>query len=224
MSILNNIKDKAKALINISEPYVTRQTTVYYASKNKIMVAGLLLDSVVSSTINSDVLTTQEQGIDYYYMAYYQTLEQRTLSVVVLPTAYCLNPLRLLALKQQESRGWFNISVHENDKIVNVYRGFILNLPEIEMQQEGSDRTITFAIKSMFSGVSILDQSTKTENDSYSKYGNRPDRYGAVSTINEDDGGIKTTLLGDSVGERLEDFNGDYIDDSEPLNNNTEIN
>lgn len=131
-----DIKDKAKELLKVSEPFAVRQTQTYNAAKNSIIVAGLTLDGVVSSTLNADVITRQETGIDYYYTTYYQSVEQRTLTVVFLPTAKSLDILRNLALKQQITRGWFNLSVHENDKIVNVYRAWIISLPEMSMQQE----------------------------------------------------------------------------------------
>lgn len=174
MSILDGIKDKAKKLINIVEPHTLRQTKIYDSSRNKIIVAGYTLDGVVSSTISSDTLTKQEVGIDYYYTTYYQATEQRTLTVNLLPTADCLEVIKNLALTQQTSKGWFNIAIHENDRIVNVYRGWIMELPEIGMQQDSGDRTVTFGIKTMFAGQSLIDQSTDTENTNYSKYGINP--------------------------------------------------
>lgn len=174
MSILDGIKDKAKKLINKVEPHTLRQTKIYDSSKNKIIVAGITLDGVVNSVINADSLTKQEVGIDYYYTTYYQSSEVRTLTVSLLPTADCLDVLRNLALAQQTSKGWFNIAVHENDKIVNVYRGWIMELPEISMQQDAGDRTVVFGIKTMFSGVSLIDQTTETESINYSKYGINP--------------------------------------------------
>ena len=175
MSInLKDIKDRAKSLLEKSEPYITRQTAGYDSAKNKIIVAGYPLDGVVSATISSDTLTRQESGIDYQYMAIVESTNVRTLTVTVLPTASCLEIIRLLALRQIQNKGWFNISVHENDNIVNVYRGVILELPEIGMQQEASDRQIVFGIKTMFAGVSIISQPTKTETRTYSRYGVNP--------------------------------------------------
>ena len=193
VSILDGIKDKAKNLLNLSEPYVTRQTNIYNASNNKVFVAGIPIDSMVTTVISADVITKQETGIDYYYTAIHQVIEQRTLTVTVLPTADCLPLLRVLALKQQQTKGWFNISVHENDNIVNVYRGWILELPEIGMQQEAADRSITFGIKPMHSGISVIDQPTKFEEQQYSKYGVSPDLGGSNrrSTINESSGQLQ---------------------------------
>ena len=174
MSILDGIKEKAKKLIDIVEPHTLRQTKIYDSSRNKIIVAGYTLDGVVSSAISSDTLTKQEVGIDYYYTTYYQATEQRTLTVTLLPTADCLEIIRSLALTQQTSKGWFNIAVHENDKIVNVYRGWVMELPEIGMQQDAGDRTVVFGIKTMFAGLSLIDQTTDTERNNYSKYGTNP--------------------------------------------------
>ena len=189
-----DIKDKAKELLKVSEPFAVRQTQTYNAAKNSIIVAGLTLDGVVSSTLNADVITRQETGIDYYYTTYYQSVEQRTLTVVFLPTAKSLDILRNLALKQQITKGWFNLSVHENDKIVNVYRAWIISLPELGMQQEAGDREVVFGIKSMYSGIHSIDQPTDYESQNYSKYGARPQDAGSnkTSVINEETGDIVT--------------------------------
>lgn len=207
MSILDGIKDKAKELLKISEPFAVRQTQTYNAAKNRIIVAGLPLDGVVSSTLNADVITRQETGIDYYYTTYYHSIEQKTLTVTFLPTARSLDVLRDLALKQQNSRGWFNLSVHENDKIVNVYRAWIISLPEISMQQEAGDREVIFGIKSMYSGINSIDQPTDFESESYSKYGARPQDAGSnkTSTINEETGTIITPSRNVNSNQ-LEDF------------------
>lgn len=189
-----DIKDKAKELLKVSEPFAVRQTQTYNAAKNAIIVAGLTLDGVVSSTLNADVITRQETGIDYYYTTYYHSIEQRTLTVTFLPTAKSLDVLRELALKQQINRGWFNLSVHENDKIVNVYRAWIISLPELGMQQEAGDREVVFGIKSMYSGMHSIDQPTDYESQNYSKYGARPQDAGSnkTSIINEETGDIVT--------------------------------
>ena len=194
MSILDGIKDKAKELLKVAEPFAVRQTQTYNAAKNSVIVAGLTLDGVVSSTLNADVITRQETGIDYYYTTYYQSLEQRTLTVVFLPTANSLDVLRNLALKQQITKGWFNLSVHENDKIVNVYRAWIISLPEISMQQEAGDREVIFGIKSMYSGIHSIDQPTDYESENYSKYGSIPQDSGSnkTSVIDEETGKIIT--------------------------------
>lgn len=189
-----DIKDKAKELLKVSEPFAVRQTQTYNAAKNSIIVAGLTLDGVVSSTLNADVITRQETGIDYYYTTYYHSIEQRTLTVTFLPTAKSLDVLRELALKQQINRGWFNLSVHENDKIVNVYRAWIISLPELGMQQEAGDREVIFGIKSMYSGIHSIDQPTDYESENYSKYGARPQDAGSnkTSVIDEETGKIIT--------------------------------
>lgn len=197
MSILNSIKDKAKLLVGAAEPYVVRQTKTYDPSKNSIIVAGMPLDGVVSVNITSDVLTRQETGIDYYYTAIVENIEQRTMSVSVLPTAHCLGAIRMLTFRQQENRGWFNIAIYENDLIVNVYRGWVLSLPEIDMQREASDRVITFGIKPMHTGTSLIDQPTPFEDVNYSQYGANPSAAGAQdNSIIDENSGIITTPLG----------------------------
>lgn len=209
MSILDNIKDKAKELLNIAEPYTTRQTSGYDASKNSVVVAGFPLDSIVSSVVSADSITRQEVGIDHSYLAFSEVITARTLTVTVLPTAKCLPVLRLLALKQLETKGWFNISVNENDSIVNTYRGLIMDLPELNMSQEAADRTITFAIKPIHSGVAVIDQSTDDE-QTYSRVGSRPDLGGAntESTINESTGELYTPMVEVGDLDSYVDYNG----------------
>lgn len=175
VSILDDIKEKATKLIKLSEPFITRETATYDASLNKIIVAGFPLDGVVSSIVSADTITKQETGIDYYYTTYYQSLEQRTLTVQILPTANCLSVLRLLAFEQQDSKGWFNISVHENGKIENVYRAWIINLPDVANSKEAENKTYMFGVKPMFAGVALIDQPTETEKATYSRYGSAPD-------------------------------------------------
>ena len=213
MSInLKDIKDRAKSLLEKSEPYITRQTAGYDSAKNKIIVAGYPLDGVVSATISSDTLTRQESGIDYQYMAIVESTDVRTLTVTVLPTASCLEVIRLLALRQIQNKGWFNISVHENDNIVNVYRGVILELPEIGMQQEASDRQIVFGIKTMFAGVSIISQPTETETRTYSRYGVNPSESNIKDKdIVRENGGVIPAWID---GEETE-YDGSYDIDKE---------
>lgn len=184
--LLADIKEKAKRLINIAEPITRRQTVAYDSTKNTIIVAGITLEGVTSSVVNSKPLTKQDDGIDYYYTTYYTVTESRTLTVNLLPTSRSLLMLRELALKQQTIKGWFNIAVHENDTIVDVYRGWILELPEITMQMESPDRTVIFGIKSMYTGTSLIDQPTQTEDGYYKRYGTRNDRsYGSNDEVND---------------------------------------
>lgn len=219
VSILDDIKSKAERLIGIAEPHVTRQTQSYDASKNKVYVAGCLMDGLVNTVISSDTITKQEVGIDYYYTTYYHSVEPRTLTLQILPTAKCLNILRDLALKQQKVKGWFNISIFENGNIINVYRAWIISLPEIDMQKEAGDRQVVFGIKTHYAGTTSINQVTETENDIYHKYGTSPDlaNPNASSVINEDSGVVTTPIwdaspesLGDVVVSDLpqEDFEG----------------
>ena len=165
ISILDGIKEKAKNLLKVSEPYATMDTSVYDPSLNKVIVAGITLDGVVSSTVSADVLTTQETGIDYYYTVYHQSFQQRTLTVQILPTARCLPILRVLALEQQTALGWFNISVHENGRVENVYRGWVISTPEVDNSVNAEDKSFVFGIKPMFSGSSYIDQPTQKEKE-----------------------------------------------------------
>lgn len=222
MSILDGIKEKAKDLLNISAPFAVRQTETYNSMNNRIIVAGIPLEGVVSSVVNSDVLTKQETGIDYYYTTYYQNIEQRTLTVTFLPTSRSLTLLRDLALKQQQSRGWFNLSTHENNRVQDVYRAWVISLPELNMQQEAPDREVVFGIKAMFPSVTSINQPTDYESGVYSTSGASPDKANAnrSSTLNENTGVL--TRQPDLPKEPIEGevFVDGYDDGVSNINNN----
>lgn len=194
--VLADIQDKAKALLEKSSPITLRRTQTYDSTKNTIIVAGLTLEGVVNSVLNSDVITKQMTGIDYYYTVVYDSIEQRTLTVSLLPTSRSLNLLRDLALQQQISKGWFNLSVHENDAIINVYRAWIISLPEIGMEYEAANRDIVFGVKSMYSGIHSIDQPTEFEQNNFGTYGNRAQNYNFPdkSVIDENTGLVITPI------------------------------
>jgi hypothetical protein len=198
MSILEGIKTKALTLLDIAEPYLPRSTASYDASLNRVIVAGFPLDGIVTYTISADTIMRQETGIDYYYNGITEVITERTLTVTVLPTSKCLSVLRLLALRQLETKGWFNIAVHENNSIVNVYRAFILEMPEIATSQETADRQIVFAIKTMHSGFTAVDDSTNTEDDIFKEYSIRPEDSNIEKNIiiNERTNGVTQTSEG----------------------------
>lgn len=156
MSIIDNIKEKAEAIIAKATPYAplaeklaTRSSNVYDPSKNTIIVAGIPLSGWTTATINSDTILGQEQGIDHRYTAMYTKFEQRTLSVSFLPTSWQLFLLRDLAQMQLNTKGWFRISVSENGVLMNVYHAQVISTPEITMDKESPDRVFTFLIKTM---------------------------------------------------------------------------
>lgn len=189
---LDDIKNKAKSIISNPEPFITRQTNTYDSSKNRVIVAGLVLDGVVECIVNADILTTQQQGIDYYYTAITQSYEQRTLTVNLLPTASCLNNLRLLALKQINTQGWFNIAIHENDRIVDVFRAWVISLPEINMSKEAEDRVVVFGIKTMSPSRVAIDQPTDFEKSYYKKYNAVANSDGRGKYVDEASGELVT--------------------------------
>lgn len=192
MSIFNEIRDKAEKLLNQAEPFVTRKTHSYDAYKNKVFVAGIDIDGAVNTVISADTITKQDVGIDYYYTTYYQSVEPRTLTLHLLPTARCLPLLRDLAWKQQKTRGWFNISIFENGTLVNIYRAWVIAMPEIDMQQEAGDRQVVFGIKTHIPSTTKIGQFTDFEQDAYSKFGARPDEASAKanSTIDVQSGDV----------------------------------
>lgn len=166
MSILDEIRVKAEGAINDYrkfEPMFQRQTNLYNAAENKIVVAGFPLDGVVSFSISSDVYTKQEQGIDYNYCTSYQNFENRSLSVTILPTASCLQVLRNLTLTQQKTRGWFYLTVHENGRIKDTYKAWVLSSPQVEAQQEAQDRVFSFSVLPILTQEGVISEYTAYE-------------------------------------------------------------
>lgn len=162
MSILDGIKDKALALMGNASGLLQRQTKVYDASKNKIVIAGFELDGVISAVLSSKTTTIAEQGIDSSYYTYYDLVEPQTLTVTILPTAKCHQVIKSLVKKQQQVKGWFSLSVTENGELINNYRSHILNLPEINMSNESQDRVYVFGVKEVSPNIQIIDQSSPT--------------------------------------------------------------
>ena len=66
MGVLDELSDKANSLLGKYglNNVVKRQTQLYDSSKNTILVAGIPLVGVVSSSINAENILKQEQGID----------------------------------------------------------------------------------------------------------------------------------------------------------------
>lgn len=181
------IKSRAKEVIDIASPYAARNSGVYDVSKNKIIVAGVFLDGIVDAKLSAETITRHDVGIDQRYVAIYKTIEQRTLTVELLPTANCLPLLRRLADVQQRNSGWFNISIHENGRLVDVYRAWINQLPEVSIKSDADNKQVVFGVKTMIDTVSAADTPTPTETDVRTKAG-KPyavDKLGGNVLVNE---------------------------------------
>lgn len=158
-----DIKARAKEVIDTASPYLARNSGVYDPSKNKIIVAGIFLDGIVDAKLSAEMLTNHESGIDHRYIAIYKTIEQKTLTVELLPTASCIPLLHQLGDVQQKSSGWFNISIHENGMLVDVYRAWINQLPEVSFKAETDNKQVVFGVRSMVDSVAKVDTPTTYE-------------------------------------------------------------
>lgn len=191
------IKSKAKEVIDIASPYAARNSGVYDASKNKIIVAGIVLDGIVDAKLSAEVLTSHQSGIDHRYIAIYKAIEQKTLTVDLLPTASCLPMLYQLGEVQQMSSGWFNISIHENGKLVDVYRAWINQLPEVSLKSDTDNKQILFGVRSMVDSIAKVDTPTNFETATRQEAG-RPswadkNRETADVIVNENTGTVTHT-------------------------------
>ena len=148
MGVLDELSDKANSLLGKYglNNVVKRQTQLYDSSKNTILVAGIPLVGVVSSSINAENILKQEQGIDVNYTVYYETIESNTLTVTILPTSPSNDLLKDLRNTQQKTKGWFSASVHENGKLEGVYKAYILSMPQKDMQTDSNDRAYVLAL------------------------------------------------------------------------------
>lgn len=156
--IAQDLLGKARGLVN---RYSSRSTKVYDASKNNITIANIEVDGLIEATISQTTVTRAEQGIDSTYYAYYDVQEPMTLSVTLLPTAGCNEPLQYLAIRQKQLKGFCRINVEENGKLIDTFRAHLISLPEINMRMDGVVRTYVFGVISD-SGVEYLVETVET--------------------------------------------------------------
>ena len=129
MGVLDELSDKANSLLDKYglNNVVKRQTQLYDSSKNTILVAGIPLVGVVSSSINAENILKQEQGVDVNYTIYYETIESNTLTITLLPTSPSNDLIKDLRVAQQKTKGWFSVSVHENGKLRCLQGIYLIN-------------------------------------------------------------------------------------------------
>lgn len=152
MSLLEELSNKASGVLNkypILNPLIKRQSSIYDASLNTIIVANIPLIGVVSSSISAESVLKQEQGVDVAYTIHYETFDIPTLTVSLLPTSPSNKVLTELRNAQHKSKGWFSLSVHENGVIVGHYKAYILSMPQKDMQVESGDMVYTFSLNSL---------------------------------------------------------------------------
>lgn len=155
MSILDGILDKAKSLLGGASEIAKRTTDVYDASKNRVLICGLEIDGVVSSTLSERAITQVDQGFDSTYYTYYDVIIPQTLTISLLPTSKSNDVLEMLCDEQRRSRGWLSIVVYENGNIIESYRGHFISLSDRQMQQEGNDRQYVFGVTTVSTPVAI---------------------------------------------------------------------
>lgn len=205
-----DIKARAKEVIDTASPYLARNSGVYNPSKNKIIVAGIILDGIVDAKLSAEMLTNHESGIDHRYIAIYKTIEQKTLTVELLPTASCLPLLHQLGDVQQKSSGWFNISIHENGMLVDVYRAWINQLPEVSFKAETDNKQVVFGVRSMVDSVAKVDTPTTFETATRKEAG-RPswaDKNRETANIKVDENTGSVTQVENINGVRVSNTSG----------------
>lgn len=147
--LLSDIKAKAESLLKDAGEQVKRDTQVYDASKNYVIVSGVTLDGVVSSVLSADVIMNHESGIDSTYQMVYENVDTKTLTITLLPTANANSILKHLAKRQKDLKGWCKIVVVDNGETVNIFRGVLMQGAEITSQAESADRQYTFAVTNL---------------------------------------------------------------------------
>lgn len=137
-------KDFLKGIIN-------RKVKTYDSSKNKINVAGMNLDGVVSATLSSQTEMQQEIGVDVQYNAMYESFSAMTLTVNLLPETYCYQKLKELQWLCEEHKAPFTLSVEENGAILESYSATIASFGDINMSKDASDKIVTFNVTQKYS-------------------------------------------------------------------------
>lgn len=143
--IIGDLLDQARGVVS---KVAQRQTKVYDASKNKVFIAQYELSGVVEASISQRTVTRQEQGISNTYYTYYDVKEPIQLSITLLPTSSSNNFLELLAVRQNQNKGFVRIEVFENGDIVDSFRGHIMSLAETTLRTSDVNKTYTFGVVS----------------------------------------------------------------------------
>lgn len=142
-SLLNDLVGKAQSLLN---DFVTRSTKVYDASQNRIIVSGLTLDGVVSATISAQTTGVVPEAVDEAYFGFYDTWGNMVLQVELLPTAKAVDALQGLHRSQAKYKGYCGITLTENGSLIGSFKGFITQLPSVNMKGEADNRTFEFTL------------------------------------------------------------------------------
>jgi len=137
MTVLSGLFGKVENLIGKA---VTRKTKIYDASKNKLIISGITIDGITNLELSGIGVTKSEVGVSDQYYAYYGTWENQQISFDVLPTAQCIDILKLLYKRQRENKAWFKVILYDNGTLVGTYRGHILQIPSLNQNAQASDR------------------------------------------------------------------------------------
>lgn len=152
MSAISGLLDKAQGLVG---KVITRKTKIYDASKNKVYIHDVLLDGITNLEISADVISRQELGVDSQYYCYYEAFDNVTLSVDVLPTARCIDMLKMLEIAQRKNKGWVSIKVYDNGNFINSFRGHLISNSGLSQSLEVGDRSFVFGVYALGNETAI---------------------------------------------------------------------
>lgn len=141
---LNDLTTKARELLDKA---VTRQIKVYDSSKTKIIVSGLTLDGVTSATISAQKVGEGSSSTSQNYFSFYDTYEDTTLEVNLLPTAKAVDALYGLSVSQRLYKGYCKVLIIENGEPIGNFVGYIQNTPQHSLEKEAGDRAFSFLLK-----------------------------------------------------------------------------
>lgn len=143
MTVLSGLFGKAENLIGKA---ITRKTKIYDASKNKLLISGITIDGITNLELSGVPVTKNEVGVSDQYYAYYDTWDNQQIGFDVLPTAQCIDILKLLYKRQVEKKAWFKVILYDNGNLVNTYRGHILQIPSLTQNAQASDRSYVIGV------------------------------------------------------------------------------
>ena len=173
MALLNLPSDVSNFLKGV----ITKRVKTYDPTKNKINVAGMNLDGVVSATLSDLKKTESIIGVDKQYNATYESFSTQTLEVTLLPETICYSKLKELDWMCSNNKAMFKLSVEENGGIIDSFQASILSFSSITLSLEGEDKTVTFSVSPRYSVPSKITTVQQTNNDGVTPYTGNAQTY-----------------------------------------------
>ena len=173
MALLNLPSDVSNFLKGV----ITKRVKTYDPTKNKIIVAGMVLDGVVSATLSEHKRTEAIVGVDRQYNTTYESFSTQTIEVTLLPETICYEKLEELAWMCHKNKAMFGLSIEENGGVFDNFQASILSFSGITLSLEGEDKTITFNVSPRYAVPSKITTVAQTNNDGVTPYTGNAQTY-----------------------------------------------